>query len=86
VRDDAAHGAGEPAAQGSVGNHRKGTAKTRDVPGFRGRHQGDAAPGQVGVEHRQRQVLPVFIEQQAAVDFVGADDEIMALAESDDLL
>jgi hypothetical protein len=45
VRDDAAHGTAKPAAKRGIGNHRKSAAQAGDIPGFRRRHQRDAAPG-----------------------------------------
>ena len=82
ARHDAARSAGEAPTQGRVGNHGEGASEAGDVEGLGRRHQGDASPRDLVVHAGQRQVPALGVEDQVAVDFIGADDQIVAFAES----
>ena len=86
VRHDALHGATKSAAQTAVGNHGEGATESGDVEGFRRCHQSDAAPRRIRAQRGERPVTPLAIENQAAVDFIGADDQVMPFGQRGDFL
>ncbi len=86
MRHDAPHGGTETATQCSVGDDGEGTAEAGNVPRLRWCHERDRSPRHLVVEHRQRQVPAMLVENEPAVDLVGADDEVVAQAEGCDPL
>ena len=78
VRHDAIHGCGEAPPQGGIRDDRKGTAQTGEVVGLGRRHQGNATPGCRWRQAGERQMAPPAIENQAAVNFIGAHNEVVA--------
>jgi hypothetical protein len=72
----------EAAAQAGIGNHREGAAEAGDVVGFGRRHQRDAAFGGLRRQAGEGNVALVGVENQAAMDFVGADDQVVFFGEA----
>lgn len=77
-----AAGGAEFATDGVVGNHGVGESEASDVPCLTGREQGDRALGEsLGKIQRGEMWRGGFVEDEVAVDFIGDEDEVMALAE-----
>jgi hypothetical protein len=68
-----------------IGNHREGAAEAGDVEGFRRRHQRDAAFRGLRRQAGEGDVAFVGVEDQAAVDFVGTDDQVVFFGESGEI-
>lgn len=82
-----AAGGAEFATDGFVRDDRVGVTEAGDVPCLAGREQGDGALGETFGEIQRREMRGGgFIEDEVAVDFIGDEDEVMALAEIGDPL
>ena len=85
MRHDAVHRLLEAATQTGVGNHREGAAEAGDVVGFRGRHQRDTAFRGLGRQTGERNMALVGVENQAAMNLVGTDDQVVFFCEASEI-
>ena len=79
----------EPVAQLRIFDDGEGTSDAGDVEGLGGGHEGDRALCELAIQGRYRRVGFRRIENDGAVDFIGADQEVVAsgkLAELGELL
>ena len=81
VVHDARHDPLHARAQLGVGRDRECAAQRRQVEGLARRHQRDRACRDLLAQTRQRNVLLVGVQHQAAVDLVRAHDEVVAQRE-----
>ncbi len=84
VGADAAHRLLQTEAQTGIGHHGKGAAEAGDVEGFARCHHHGAAFGCLLADGAVGDVAGRLVQQQVAVDLVGADHQIVALGDGVD--